>query len=298
MIQYLDLVRTVLSEGTIKPNRTGVDTLSYFAYPFRHDLADGFPLLTTKKMSDKLWNSLVEELLWFISGENHIRNFQKKSKIWDAWAGEDGELETAYGYYWRNFPYAFDGRMVEEEEYLQVDWLAIYDSEMGVGHFDQLGYCIEQLKTNPNNRRLVVSAWEPYNAHKSKLPPCHLMYIFNVQNGRLCLHLTQRSCDIGLGVPFNIASYALLTHLVAREVGLEPGVLSITFVDAHIYYADVGSEKEDWDHSRVLSEQIKREPHKLPTIEINGGPWDEHKSEDFVLKDYESHGLLKMKVAV
>ncbi len=302
MKQYLDLVRTILKEGTVKPNRTGVDTKSYFAYPFRHDLSQGFPLLTTKKMSEKLWNSLIHELLWFISGDNNVRNLQKHTKIWDAWANKNGDLETAYGFYWRNFPY-IDGIMTHWDEWSKNE----HPDEIvdGLGNFDQLGYCVEQLKKNPNSRRLVVSAWEPYNAHKSKLPACHLLYIFNVQNGKLCLHMTQRSCDVFLGVPFNIASYALLVHVIAREVGLEPGTLSIMFVDAHIYCADASDQtivndapRCEYDHVRVMQEQLKREPYKLPTLEISGGPWDKHCFEDFSLLNYQSHGLLKGKVAV
>lgn len=299
MQQYLDLVKTVLDEGTIKPNRTGVDTLSYFAYPFRHDLKDGFPLLTTKKMDGPLWNSLVHELLWFISGENHVRNLRKHTKIWDAWATGRGDLETAYGWYWRNYPCVNDGKMLNGLEELSPML------HLKATNFDQLGYCVDQLRTNPNSRRMVVSAWEPYNAHKSKLPPCHLMYIFNVQNGRLCLNLTMRSVDCGLGLSFNIASYALLTHIIAREVGLEPGILSIMLVDAHIYCAETddktlvnGIPRCEYDHVRVLQEQIKRKPYPLPSIEISGGPWDQHKFEDFKLIGYESHGRLKMRVAV
>ena len=301
MKQYLDLVQTILQEGTLKPNRTGIDTISYFAYPFRHDLSQGFPLLTTKKMSEKLWRSLIHELLWFISGENHTRNLRKHTKIWDAWADENGNLETAYGFYWRDFPHV--GGMMSYYNSESID----HPDELtdDVGNFDQLGYCVEQLKKNPNSRRLVVSAWEPYNAHKSKLPPCHLLYIFNVQDGRLCLHMTQRSCDVFLGVPFNIASYALLVHVVAREVGLKPGILSIVFTDAHIYCADAtdqtivnGAPRCEYDHVKVMEEQLKREPFKLPNIEISGGPWDRHKFDDFKLLDYQSHGLLKGKVAV
>ncbi len=311
MRQYLDLVQTTFDHGALKPNRTGVDTLSYFAYPFRHDLSEGFPLLTTKKMGDKLWKSMVYELLWFISGENHIRNLKKNTGIWNSWADEKGDLETAYGFYWRNFPYAFDGKMEEYRPMLEggdISQLRLTGwrcSDLSVGNFDQLGHCIEQLKTNPNSRRLVVSAWEPYNAHKSRLPACHLLYIFNVQNGRLCLHLTQRSCDIGLGVPFNIASYALLTHIVAKEVGLDPGILSIMFVDAHIYIADEGdmtlvNEKPRhlYDHSKALREQLTRVPFSLPQIKIKDAPWDDHKFDDFELENYQSHGALKMKVAV
>lgn len=296
MMQYLDLVRTILVHGQHKPNRTGVDTLSYFAYPFRHDLKWGFPLLTTKDMSGQVWRSLVEELLWFMSGENHIRNFKKKSGIWDSWADANGNLETAYGFYWRNFPHT-GGKMIPDIQSLDEDERR-YLGEIQCGNFDQLGWCIDQLKTNPNNRRLVVSAWEPYNAHKSKLPPCHLLYIFNVQNGRLCLHMTQRSCDVGLGVPFNIASYALLTHIVAQEVGLEPGVLSIMFVDAHIYYASESSEKAEYDHSRILKTQIELEPYDLPGIRITKKPWNQLTFDDVQLDNYRHHPRLKMKVAV
>ncbi len=297
MRRYLDLVRTTLDNGVHKPNRTGVDTLSYFAYPFRHDLKYGFPLLTTKKMDGKVWNSLVHELLWFISGENHIRNLKEHTSIWNSWADENGDLETAYGFYWRNFPHSYKGRMV----YTNDGSFATRT----VGNFDQLGYCVEQLKTNPNSRRLVVSAWEPYNAHKSKLPPCHCFFLFNVQDGRLCLHLTQRSCDIGLGVPFNIASYALLTHIIANEVNLEPGILSIMFVDAHIYTAKEddkalvnGAPRCDYDHSRILKEQLKRQPYSHPKIQIADKPYEELCFDDFKLVNYEHHDALKMKVAV
>ena len=299
MRQYLEMIKTILEEGTIKPNRTGIDTLSYFAYPFRHDLRQGFPLLTTKKMDGKLWNSLVYELLWFLSGENHTRNLSKHTKIWDAWADKNGNLETAYGWYWRNFPCVNDGQMMGGLEELS------HVVHLKGTNFDQLSYCVEQLKSNPNNRRLIVSAWEPFNAHKSKLPPCHLLYIFNVQGGRLCLQMTQRSCDSFLGIPFNIASYALLTHIIAHEVGLEPGILSIMFVDAHIYYAEQEDKKIvngyprcEYDHSRVLKEQIKRKPYPLSQIKVTGGPWDKHSFEDFTLLNYSSHERLKALVAV
>lgn len=307
MRQYLDLVKTILDHGILKPNRTGIDTLSYFGLNFRHDLADGFPLLTTKKMDGKLWHSIVEELLWFISGENHIRNFTKKSKIWDAWADEKGNLETAYGWYWRNFPYINKGKMLHTDDFGEPDSMAEWAGWFGeeCGNFDQLGHCVEQLKTNPNSRRLAVSAWEPFNAHKSKLPPCHLLYIFNVQGDRLCLNMTMRSADAILGVPYNIASYALLTHIVAQEVGLKPGILNINFVDAHIYCADDndetivnGSPRKEYDHVKVIKEQLTREPYELPQLKIANKPWDQHTFEDFELINYRSHDRLKAKVAV
>jgi len=302
MKAYLSLVENVLQNGILKPNRTGIDTLSCFALPFRHDLADGFPLLTTKKMDGPLWNSIVHELLWFISGENHIRKLKKHTRIWDAWADSSGNLETAYGFYWRNFPHV-GGTMSYYNDPNGID----HPDELAdeVGNFDQLGYCVDQLKKNPNNRRLVVSAWEPYNAHKSKLPPCHLLYIFNVQDDRLCLHMTQRSCDLFLGVPFNIASYALLAHIIAQEVGLKPGVLSITFVDAHIYCADEndetivnGSPRKEYDHIKVVKQQLKRTPYSLPEIEISEKPWNQHEFDDFKLIGYKSHEILKAKVSV
>lgn len=305
MKQYLDLVRQILDTGVRKPNRTGIDTISTFGLFFRHDLSEGFPLLTTKKMDGKLWNSIVEELLWFIRGQTHIRELKEKSSIWNAWADENGELETSYGWYWRHYPFAFNGEMVDwdnsgEGAYRYWDTIG-----RGVGNFDQLGHCVEQLKTNPNSRRLVVLAWEPFNAHKSKLPPCHLLYIFNVQDGRLCLHMTQRSCDFGLGVGFNIASYALLTHIIAQEVGLKPGMLAITFVDAHIYCADKddmtlvnGVPRKEYDHVSVMQEQLLRQPYSLPRIAIAERPWDQHVFDDFKLIGYQSHGPLKMRVAV
>lgn len=306
MKQYLDIARTILETGIRKPNRTGIDTLSCFGLSFRHELSEGFPLLTTKKMDGKLWHSIVEELLWFISGQNHIREFKHKSGIWDAWADENGDLETAYGHYWTNFPYCFGGKMLSKEQmmdYFRNNTIEQYEKDFGT--FNQLEWCVNQLKTNPNNRRLIVNAWEPFNAHRSKLPPCHFSFVFNVQGDKLCLAMNIRSQDLGLGAGFNIASYALLTHIVAREVGLKPGTFLMNITDSHIYIADpddeqlvLGCPRKDYDHTRVLMEQIKREPLPLPTLEITGGTWNTHKFEDFKLHNYKSHGLLRMKVAV
>lgn len=294
MLAYFDLIKTVLNNGILKHNRTGIDTISYFSYLFRHDLADGFPLLTTKKMDGKLWNSIVHELLWFISGENHIRNLKQHTKIWDAWADENGDLDSAYGYYWRHFP-----SVKEKMGYYKSD------SSREVTNVDQLAYCIEQLKINPNNRRLVVSAWEPYNAQRSKLPACHLLYIFNVSNNRLCCHVTIRSNDLFLGFPFNLASYALLTHIIAQETNLEPGIISITSVDAHIYYVDeadtslfMGYPKCEYDHVRPLRQQIKRIPYALPKLEIKKKPWNKITFDDISLVGYISHSGLSARVAV
>ena len=279
MQQYLDLVRHVLDHGIRKENRTGVDTLSCFGCHYKVDLADGFPLLTTKRM---YWKSLVHELLWYLSGENHIRNLRKHTRIWDAWADEDGNLETAYGYYWRRFPSATRGR----------------DGAWRVEETDQIRYVIDTLKSNPNSRRMVVTAWEPGNAIASRLPPCHYTFTFNVQEGRLCCHLNQRSGDIALGIPFNVAAYSALTMMIAKEVGLEPGIFSHFIVDAHIYTAKPDGSMAEYDHVPGLREQLTREPRPLPRLEIADRPFAELTFEDFRLVGYDPHPKIDFAVAV
>ncbi len=279
MKEYLDLVRLVIDNGVRKQSRTGVDTLSYFSAHYRVDLKKGFPLLTTKKVE---WKSLLHEVLWYLSGENHIRNLRKHTKIWDAWADEEGNLETAYGYFWRKFPSA--------KKDANGNWF--------VEEVDQIKYVIDEIKRNPNSRRLVVVAWEPGNATKSKLPPCHYTFAFNVSNGSLNCHLTQRSGDIALGIPFNLAAYSILTQIIAMETGLELGYFSHTIIDAHIYVADKGSATEKYDHLEGLKEQLKREPLPLPKLEINKKPIDELTFEDFNLIGYQSHPKIKFEVAV
>lgn len=279
MQQYLDLIKLVMDEGVRKPSRTGIDTVSYFGAFYRVDLSKGFPLLTTKKME---WKSILHEVLWYLSGENHIRNLRKHTKIWDAWADEDGNLETAYGYYWRHFPSA--------EKDKTGNWQ--------IREVDQIKYVIDELKNKPYSRRLVVSAWEPGNAIKSKLPPCHYSFAFNVSNGKLNCHLTQRSGDIALGIPFNLAAYSILTQIIAQEVNLELGFFAHTIIDAHIYIADKGSPMEKFDHREGLLEQLKREPLKLSTLKIAKKPIDELKFEDFELSNYTSHDKIKFEVAV
>jgi len=184
---YHDLVRTVLDYGSRKTSRTGIDTISYFSAHYQVDLAAGFPLLTTKKMH---WPSVLRELMWYLSGENHIRNLRKHTKIWDAWADESGNLDTAYGYYWRHFPSATRGA----------------DGDWRVREVDQIRHIIDTLKKTPDSRRMVVSAWEPGNAIASKLPPCHYTFAFHVSDDRLNCHLCQRSGDVALGIPFNLAA--------------------------------------------------------------------------------------------
>jgi thymidylate synthase len=279
MKQYLELIKTVIDNGVRKQTRTGVDTISYFGGFYKVDLNEGFPLLTTKKMN---WNSILREVLWYLSGENHIRNLRKHTKIWDAWADENGNLETAYGYYWRHFPSAEKNK----------------DGEWIVREVDQIKYVIEEIERNPNSRRLVVNAWEPGNATKSKLPPCHYTFVFNVTDKKLNCHLTQRSGDIALGIPFNLAAYSILTQLIAQQTGLEVGQFAHTIVDAHIYVGDKGTEMEKYDHLEGLKEQLKREPLPLPQLKIANKPIDELVFGDFKLLNYQHHEKIKFEVAV
>ena len=279
MKEYLDLVKTVIDNGKHKPTRTGVDTISYFGAFYKVDLNKGFPLLTTKKMQ---WKSLLHEVLWYLSGENHIRNLRQHTKIWDAWADENGNLETAYGYYWRHFPSAQKNK----------------DGEWVVREVDQIQYVIDEINRNPASRRLVVSAWEPGNATTSKLPPCHYTFVFNVNNGRLNCHLTQRSGDIALGIPFNLAAYSILTQIIAQQVGLELGEFAHTIIDAHIYVGNKLNSTEKYDHLEGLKEQLKREPLPLPSLKIAKKDINDLKFEDFELVGYQHHEKISFEVAV
>jgi thymidylate synthase len=279
MKEYLDLVRLVLDHGTRKPSRTGIDTIAYFGAHYRVDLAAGFPLLTTKEVN---YAACLRELLWYLSGEDHIRNLRQHTKIWDAWADAAGNLDTAYGRYWRRFPHP--------ERDAAGHW--------HVREVDQIQYILDTLRKEPTSRRLVVSAWEPGNATTSKLPPCHYSFVFNVQDNRLNCHLMQRSGDIALGIPFNLACYATLTQMIAQEVGLEVGWFGHTIVDAHIYTAAPGSGKEEYDHVPGLREQLSREPRPLPKLVIAKKPFHELKFEDFKIEGYHPHPRIKFKVAV
>lgn len=292
MREYHALVERILSDGVRKENRTGVDTLSVFGDTRRYDLAEGFPLLTTKKVS---WKNIVAELLWFMSGDPTIDFLHKhKCKFWDPWAKEDNTVPSAYGNFWRRFPVPHEQRM----------------GVMHAATVDQLAWVIELLKTQPNTRRAVVSAWAPSNAHTSDLPPCHVLFVFNATGNTLNLHLTQRSADIALGVPYNIPSYALLLTLVARFVGMEPGTFVHTLVDAHIYTAKPDGSLAEYDHVPGLKTQLTREPRALPKLHLSK---DINNLEDlpglmelsteellkhFVLEGYNPHPALTFKVAV
>ena len=331
MQQYLDLVADTLAGGGHKPNRTGVDTIAAFSQQYRIDLQEGFPLLTTKDLSGFRWNSLIHEFRWYLSGEEHIRNLREETGIWDAWADEQGRLDTAYGRFWRRFPVPEEG--LDGEAWPDDDHRWRNDD----GTFDQIQYVVDTLNESPNSRRLVVSAWHPANAAVSTLPPCHYTFVFNVQGDQLNCHLTQRSGDIALGVPFNIAAYALLTHAVAQETGFEVGEFGHTVVDAHVYcgtddrgewYADnldrlqerlaavderagylavrdwleteAPNETEDtdgYDHVPGLLTQLSRKPRERPSIEIADKPLDELGFEDIELTAYDPADGISFAVA-
>ncbi|MFC6836088.1 thymidylate synthase [Halomarina ordinaria] len=334
MKQYLDLVERVLSSGSHKPNRTGVDTVSSFSQHYRVDLAEGFPLLTTKRLDGFRWDSLVHELLWYLSGEEHVRTLREHTGIWDAWADDSGRLDTAYGRFWRRYPIPERSSRLDGESWPDDAHRWVNDDERT---FDQLGYVLDTLREDPTSRRLVVNAWHPANAAVSTLPPCHYTFVFNVQGDRLNLHLTQRSGDVALGVPFNVAAYALLAEAVAQRTGFEAGEFAHTVVDAHVYcgagergawYADnldalqsrlaavEGREgyrdvrawlestappeadgEERYDHVPGLLEQLSREPRERPEIAISDKPLDELAFDDIELRNYDSAEGIRFAVA-
>jgi thymidylate synthase len=264
MQPYLDLMRHVLENGTQKGDRTGTGTLSVFGHQMRFDLAEGFPLVTTKKLHLR---SIIHELLWFLKGDTNIAYLKENGvRIWDEWADENGDLGPVYGYQWRSWPNPKGGSV------------------------DQITHLIEQIKTNPDSRRLMVSAWNPALVDEMALPPCHALFQFYVAEGRLSCQLYQRSADIFLGVPFNIASYALLTQMIAQVCGLKPGEFIHTLGDAHLYS----------NHLEQAREQLTREPLALPTLKLNPDVTDlfDFTFEDIAIEGYESHPHIKAQVAV
>lgn len=300
MREYIRLVGHVLANGTRKENRTGVDTISTFGYYYEHDMAEGFPLLTTKAIN---WKNIVIENLWFLSGQTDISFLQRHGcKFWDPWADEHGEVPSAYGNFWRHFPAL---------EYVDTSMLPVPT------HNDQIKWVLDEMRRNPMSRRMVVSAWAPGNAQASKLPPCHCMFAFNVQNShngakQLCLHLTQRSCDIALGVPYNLAGYAFLLQLFAQMSGLEPGIFGHQLVDAHVYTSKPDGTQAEYDHILGLIDQCGRYPRELPKLVIDPTIRDlqdiegllnprlttEEVMSHFVLEGYDPHPAVKFKVAV
>lgn len=262
--QYIDLIKHVLDKGTFKEDRTGTGTYSVFGHQMRFDLSQSFPLLTTKKLHLK---SIIYELLWFLNGDTNVAYLQENGvRIWNEWADEDGDLGPVYGKQWRSWTTG-DGTTV-----------------------DQITTLIDQIKNNPDSRRLIVNAWNVGDIGKMALPPCHCLFQFYVADGKLSCQLYQRSADIFLGVPFNIASYALLTMMIAKVCGLEPGEFIHTFGDAHIYS----------NHVEQVKEQVMREPYPFPTMKIRDGVKDIFSFDynDFELLDYQAHPHIKGKVAI
>ena len=264
MKQYLDLMKRVMHEGTLKEDRTGTGTKSVFGHQMRFDLAEGFPCVTTKKLHLK---SIIHELLWFLQGDTNIKYLKDNGvRIWDEWADENGDLGHVYGYQWRSWP-APDGK-----------------------HIDQISQVIDSLRNNPDSRRIIVSAWNVGEIEQMALPPCHAFFQFYVANGKLSCQLYQRSADIFLGVPFNIASYALFTMMVAQVTNLEPGDFIHTFGDVHLYN----------NHIEQAKEQLSRDFRSLPIMKINSSVKNinNFKFEDFELENYDPHPHIKAAVSI
>ncbi|PKL36910.1 thymidylate synthase [Candidatus Peregrinibacteria bacterium HGW-Peregrinibacteria-1] len=271
MKQYLSLVQEVFENGVEKGDRTGTGTISVFGSQRKYDLRDGFPMVTTKKVR---FDAVLRELLWFLRGATNINDeLTQYTPIWDAWADEKGELGPIYGYQWRHWE-----RFVWNEE------TKAYDKS----HVDQIQEAIDTIKNNPNSRRIIVNAWNVADLPRMALPPCHAFFQFYVADGRLDLQLYQRSADVALGVPYNIASYALLLSMVAKECGLTPGVFVHTTGDTHIYS----------NHVEGLKTQLSRTPKKLPTLKIADKPFWDLEFEDFELVGYDHDDFIKFPVAV
>ena len=264
MKQYLDLLQRIVNEGTRKEDRTGTGTLSVFGHQMRFNLEEGFPLLTTKKLHLK---SIIYELLWFLKGDTNVKYLQENGvRIWNEWADENGELGPVYGHQWRSWP------------------------DYNGGHIDQIQDIVNALKNNPNSRRMIVSAWNVAEVDQMALPPCHCLFQFYVANGKLSLQLYQRSADTFLGVPFNIASYALLTMMMAQVSGLKPGDFIHTTGDTHLYL----------NHLEQAKEQLKRTPRRLPRMVINPNVTSifDFKYDDFTLEGYDPLPHIKAEVSV
>ena len=264
MKQYLDLLNRILTEGVRKEDRTGTGTISVFGHQMRFNLEDGFPLLTTKKLHLK---SIIHELLWFLKGDTNVKYLQENGvRIWNEWADENGDLGHIYGYQWRSWP------------------------DYNGGHIDQISEVIDQIKNNPDSRRIIVNAWNVADLGNMNLPPCHMFFQFYVANSKLSLQMYQRSADTFLGVPFNIASYALLLMMMAQVTGLKPGEFIHTTGDTHLYV----------NHLEQVQLQLTREPRALPKMKINPDVKSifDFKYEDFELVDYDPHPHIKGVVAV
>lgn len=286
MKAYHDMIETVLGAGNFKAGRNG-GTRSFFSYHWEHDLRNGFPLLTTKRM---FWRGIVHEFLWYLSGSPHIRDMQEQGlTFWDEWADDRGYVPSPYGWFWRRW----GGSRMDGPHDASIHPPIAHWEEYGDSHIDQLQLILDELRTNPMSRRLVLTAWDPVNAWASSLPPCHAFFVLNVQPEGDALflngHLTQRSADLALGVPFNVAHYSMLIHLLAHLAGMQVGTFAHTMIDCHIYE----------DHIPGLERQLTREPRELPSLDIAGevSSLDGLQPSDFILTGYDPHPPIKFEVS-
>lgn len=271
MKQYLDLVSEILENGIKKTDRTGTGTISIFGSQKKYDLREGFPIVTTKKLNFK---NILRELFWFLRGSTNIKDeLTQYTSIWDPWADENGDLGPIYGYQWRKWE--------------KFDWNE-GKNQYEKSHIDQIQNCIDLIKNKPDSRRIIVSAWNVADINKMRLPPCHILFQFNVMGDRLDLQLYQRSADVALGVPYNIASYSALLTMMAHECNLKPGIFVHTLGDAHIYT----------NHIDGLKEQLKRTPRKLPTLKLPKKTFWEYTIDDFGLENYSHDPFIKFPIAV
>lgn len=296
-INYLNLLRDILTNGKKRTDRTGTGTIGVFGRQVRYDLRESIPVFTTKQIH---WKSVVNELLWFLSGRTDNQWLQANGvRIWNEWATKDacakfnrkeGDLGPIYGHQWRHFGAHYDGPKGSPSEYLEPNGDVREGAPIEYRGFDQIKWVIDEIKKNPDSRRLIVTGWNPVDARVVALPPCHTMFQFYVQDGELSCQLYQRSGDAFLGIPFNVASYAVLTHMVAHVCGLKPGDFVHTIGDAHIYS----------NHIAQVDEQLIRDPYKLPTLKFarRVTDIDDFKFEDLVLENYKAHPKIAAKVAV
>jgi len=315
---YRDLVEHVLEHGVLKENRTGVDTISDFSYSYKLDLSDSFPLIQSKLINPR---AIIAENLWFLSGEENIKMLQDFGfKFWNAWADDEGRVESAYGRFWRHYPMPQINQDVDFEDPVggkikmtstgEAWAMPDYEADVHDDHsnpfvhrhgpglaFDQIGWLANELRHNPNSRRLILNAWHPANATVSRLPPCHMTAVFNVQANRLNCHLLQRSADIALGVPFNIAGYAFITELLARESGLSVGTFGHTMVDAHIYVNHIDELRNQIDRMRPVS-NLSSLGHQVKLVIEPGVSMFDLKMDDIKVEEYYPMGVSNYEVAV
>jgi thymidylate synthase len=310
---YQDLLKRILEEGDRKINRTSTDTISVFGHSFQVDISDRFPLLTLKDMSGGVFNSMIAEVLWYLSGQHHIKDLKEHTSIWNEWADENDNLDFAYGRFWRRYPIPNLKQHLAGEEWATnqepsmlekddspdpMNWVE-FESDIQSNHrpvFDQISYILDTLQNNPQSRRMVLNALHPANAAVANPPACHCMATFNVTDGNtLNCHLNMRSSDVFIGLPFNVAQYSLLTYMLADQVDMNPGSLYYSGTDVHLYVGD-DEETEEYDQIEPTKEVLDRNPRKSPIINIEDRPSiDDYEMDDFDLEEYNPHPYIGTK---